>query len=772
MVEPIRGTARALFTRAKVAKNNINDYVADQCDADDGKGHEKIQPTGTKFVWDLTRKTYWPGEYHPSAQMEADLRDYIDADDEEDGVVAPRIIIAPPSDGWKSVCVELLGGEEVVLSSKSQADVSSTPSCDNLDDALSVAESLHHDHRIQNESHTTKIVEPAQEPADNAFPLSHASQEAARKARFMRNHKGTSFTALMAGAEIQEELSVDGDSDNVSVVTSLHIDHSSDAHNDEISTKKHNVSDSPTTPKKSPPSSPTSISPDKDTSPEVARTLTLMRTCDGPSLAALIAAADTSEFSSDEDNSDTTSDHSDDESPLVQYAYATTSTPLVRRPCHDPDFPGHSPCVTHHERTYSRSADAAFKVVRRRFEVVHHVAGDGAWYREYILQKGEGSGEDLGMVHGGIGLRYEVSLEEEDVHDESKTFFELDEQELENEDVLVSPCSSSRVSTDADVTLKQFSSPFDDSVGIYVTPPKEHDIDSNDYDDDSFDLEVSSHSSSLLFSADRKQELDNDFQHAAYLSTPTPATRIVHIRNASMNDMGSTKSTVSTSVFSKQGSVTTKTSQGSINTGNSGYSQLMDALDLCGHGIDRPNTAACGILGDEGNKHIAHRWATHRVSAVSVRSSARDDFHVNDSSLRALGTRTASMRPELSDTNIIHLSVHTDHGGRSSDETAIIDVTLFEASNSMPTFESHCPTGFVELVEDTDSEVDYEPFFLTHLNADKPSRRRQYAKMMKGAAKRISGKTHDVVQTTKHFARTLCGFVPATATARNPFAGI
>jgi hypothetical protein len=130
------------------------------------------------------------------------------------------------------------------------------------------------------------------------------------------------------------------------------------------------------------------------------------------------------------------------------------------------------------------------------------------------------------------------------------------------------------------------------------------------------------------------------------------------------------------------------------------------------------------------------------------------------------------MAPELPDTNIVHSSVHTNHGGQGSDEAAFIDVTSLEGSNSMYTFESHCPTGFVELIEDTNSEVDYEPFFLTHLNADKPSRRRQYAKMMKGAAKRISGKTHDVVKTTKHFARTLCGFVPAAATARNPFAGI
>jgi hypothetical protein len=624
MVGPIRGTARALFTRTKAAKNDINDYVIDECGASDKMGHETIQPNGTKFAWDLTRKTYWPGEYHPSAQMEADLRDYIDADDEEDEVVAQRIIIDPPSDGWKSVCIEVLGGEEVVLSSKSQADVMSTSYYDDdLDDALSVAESLHHGHKIHNESHTTTLIEPAQAPANNASTLSHASLEAARKARLLRNHKGTSFTALMAGAEVQEELSGDSDSDNVSVVTSLHMDHPSDAHNDEISTKKHNVSDSPTTPNRYPPSSPASVSPDNDTSPEVARTSTLMCTRDGPSLAALIAAADASEFSSDEDNSDTASDHSDDESPLVQYTYATTPKLLVRRQCLDPDFPGHSPCVTHQQRTYGRSADAAIKVLRRRFEAVHHVTGDGSWYREYILHKGEGSGETLGMVYGGSGLRNEVSLEEEDVHDESGFFFELDEQELENENILVSPCLSSFMSTDADVISKQSSSPFDQSVEIYVTPPKEHDVDSTDYDDDSFNFEVSSNASSLLFSADCIQEPDNDFQHAAHLSTPTPATRIVHIRNASMNDMDSTKSSARASVFSKQGSMATKTSQDSINAGSCGYSQLMDALDLCGDRIDRPNTAASGILGDEGNKHIAHRLASHPVSMVSMRSSAR-----------------------------------------------------------------------------------------------------------------------------------------------------
>jgi len=249
--------------------------------------------------------------------------------------------------------------------------------------------------------------------------------EAARKMRLMRSHKGTSLAALIAGASKSDFLPGDDGIDTESVPCSV--------------TSKQSTPKSPSTPTKTRPSSPARSSPDNDTSPEIARVSPTTPRRHGHSLAALIAAAN---LSDSEGDSNTASDASDDHSPLVEYKYADAPKPDDARYCYDPVFPGHSPCDTREQLACGKSAKAAIKLLRRRFAADHDATGDGSWYREWIVWKGE-SGVAAGeLMHGGSMLRYEITFEEDEVeelenkekYDESGFLYELDEHGVESEE--------------------------------------------------------------------------------------------------------------------------------------------------------------------------------------------------------------------------------------------------------------------------------------------------------------------------------------------------
>lgn len=782
--ELVRGTARALFTRTRVAKYDIQDSIAEQYEGDGKIRRENIEPTGTRFVWDLTGEDYWPGEIHLTEQ-------YINGD-VEDEVVLPAIMITSPSESAKSVCDNGLGQEHLAHDRETKDNLSAVLDEEDSDDASPVVTAAHLGLLAPDEPSATTPTKSPPNTIQTISLSSDLSPEAARRARLMRSHKSTSLAALIASADDLEEPLEDDASDTSSVLTPLHIDHIINAHNQEITTKKYNALNSLKIPSKSPLSSPASISPDNDTSPEVARTLPLMRSRDGPSLAALIAAADASIFPDEDDYPDTASDHSNEEAPLIQYTYSTTPTSLFWRPCYDPTFPGHSPCDTHQQHPYGRSADAALRVLRRRFEALHDVTGDGAWYREYILQKGE-TGNQQTMVHGGSALRNEVTHEEEDEYDESVFLYKLYEgdHELLGDDVLVSIYLFTHPSIGPDFPLQHSSSPFDDTIGVYATPPKEHADSSVHYDDHGLGFEVSFLFSLLSHNANRMQEPNSSLENVAddtvHLSTPTPISRMIHIRNASMNDAFSIKSSMRTSVFSKQSSTTTKTSHTSINSGGIEYSQLVDALDLGGDqqhtfrnssavsvdGGDRPSTAdkvTNGVVMRD--QRVGSSSKLRPVSTISARCDAGDDFSVDDFSLLALGTWVAHDAYGRPGTKIADPINHAADDERLSSGAPTIHIALLENVSSNSPFEANRPACFVEHIEDTESEFDYEPFFLAPRTTHKTSRQRQCVEKMKSTAKKISGKAHDLVKSTKHFARTLYGFVPAVITARNPFGGI
>ncbi|KAH4406856.1 hypothetical protein HBI81_139020 [Parastagonospora nodorum] len=579
---------------------------------------------------------------------------------------------------------------------------------------------------------------------------SDSVSEAARKMRLMRSHKGTSLAALIAGASVSDFLAGEDRIDT----TSVHITPPSGI------TSKQSTTKSPAIPTKTRSSPPTNASPDNDTSPEVARVSQYTDHHPSPSLAALIAAADLSESS--QEDSDTESDANEDCPPLVRYKYINTPEPISLGPCYDPTFPRHSPCATHEQLAYGKSAIAAIKLLRRRFEAEHDATGDGAWYREWIVEKGESGIPAGALMHGGSMLRYEIMYEDEEElendehYDESSFLYELDEDDLQSEE---------------EVSLES-SSPFDCTVGVYVHPIEEAigslsgDITGGNCEND--DLRIK----------EVNGELHYGDAHWSHISTPPLATRTIHIRNASMNDAWGDLSSVRTSILSKRSMATTKSSCTSVSASDLDHSILINALDL-GIAVHksrvdfvslnevlakgfRPHSAGDITLPtDERREYAISAPPTRKVSIISLRPRARDD----DGSLCALGTWMAPDEPEHVASNINHPLKSTTSAVNVISPTNVEDASSTTASAGRL-------THFVEHLDDADSEADYNPTTLGNLSNNKPSRREKWLGKMKSEGEKMSGQVQAAVKSTKMFTRTLVGFVPAALGSRSPFVSV
>ena len=92
----------------------------------------------------------------------------------------------------------------------------------------------------------------------------------------------------------------------------------------------------------------------------------------------------------------------------------TNTLSFGRNPCYDPGFPGHSPCATHEEGWYGRSADDALEMMRERFEILHYADEDTGYVKEWKKAKEElGMGMVMVMMHGGSRLRWVEGINED-----------------------------------------------------------------------------------------------------------------------------------------------------------------------------------------------------------------------------------------------------------------------------------------------------------------------------------------------------------------------
>jgi hypothetical protein len=219
-------------------------------------------------------------------------------------------------------------------------------------------------------------------------------------------------------------------------------------------------------------------------------------------------------------------------------------------------------------------------------------------------------------------------------------------------------------------------------------------------------------------------------------NTPHTPPHIIHIRYTSTNDALSDMSSTRTSVFSKQPSVTTKSSHASMNTADGNYSRLIDALAL--------EVDVNGL----------------RKSAAADRGSSFNNASSLNSKPNGIDNEIDSLR------NTLEVLLRFDQE--------------FEGLVTSPTVQSIASTSA--------STADLPSLHRVHADPDigngqvtntaeaealqKPSRGHRWLGALKWQAKKVPCKAREVVKSTKRFTRTFLGFVPATMAARNPFEGL
>lgn len=291
--------------------------------------------------------------------------------------------------------------------------------------------------------------------------------------------------------------------------------------------------------------------------------------------------------------------------------------------------------------------------------------------------------------------------------------------------------------------------------------------------------EVHNVDTAFFHNVDHTQETNVKFYygdtHSSHIPTSTPATRTIHIRNASMNDVWGDLSSVQTSIFSKRSMATTKSSRTSVTTSHLDHSRLIEALDLSikQHKSQDGFVSLNGVLvaelrrphsaGDNtrlGDERCESAPLTRKMSIASLHSRACDD----DGSLSALGTWMVTDESG-------HIASNTSHPQEPT-VSAADDISPTNVEDASSSTVPGRQTNFVEHFDDTDSEADYDPIPIGESSANKPSRRAKWIGKIKSEAEKVTGQVQAAVKSTKMFTRTLVGFVPAAFKARNLFQGV
>jgi hypothetical protein len=197
--------------------------------------------------------------------------------------------------------------------------------------------------------------------------------------------------------------------------------------------------------------------------------------------------------------------------------------------------------------------------------------------------------------------------------------------------------------------------------------------------------------------------------------------RINHIRKASMNDVLSDVSSTRTTVFSKQTSITAKSSYSSLSVKSSGCLKLIDALDLETGGRKD---------GDSGFKY-AYDTRMFSLGSAHITPGGMSRIEENVGSARdiaLLGTTTA---PRL----LLH-----------SNET--IGTQLHHIDNNIPSMRGGRSS----------TNLDIEGIAGTH-GDEQVSHRRKWSNKLFRAARKIDAKARGFAQATNMFGLTLRAFV-------------
>lgn len=234
------------------------------------------------------------------------------------------------------------------------------------------------------------------------------------------------------------------------------------------------------------------------------------------------------------------------------------------------------------------------------------------------------------------------------------------------------------------------------------------------------------------------------------LDVQSPAPRMIHIRNASMNDFLSDVSSTRTTIFSKQASIITKSSQSSLSVKSSKYSQLIDALNLStgksnGRDDESTQTSTLRTFSLSNDRVASNGISKIQENTESARSAAvtRDDTLLEFGTANVIGT-TIEHREPLCRTEPTNTRPHRIDNPSPSGHGRFNAECISTRSNS----ECHD----TEFGDATTDDYPYD-------NNKKPHYHRKWYNKLSRTTAEVPGKVQELAKAAKKFGLTLRAFM-------------
>ncbi|CAO2655042.1 Nn.00g117750.m01.CDS01 [Neocucurbitaria sp. VM-36] len=738
---PMRGDAQTLFKMSSAAKRDIQGFIAGQYKAVDRMGHELTNPTGTKFIFNLSLSDHEEA-FVLSLDAKAVLVNFIHEKHESEPIA---LASCPPL--------------KYPASTQSQE-----PMHNCIEDYMKTY--------IQHGTTALSTIEEVDEDDTSILPPiptfeKSSTLDSDRKARLMRSHNTPSLAQIIASADPRDfpfpdkdesESGSDSDSEHsddldstirkiekrLAYLAELNEDDDLDAKSNDYSKSaslKEIVEQQEQGHCTSPPGTLVGSAAYPRTT-NVHKTL-IKRHDNKVPLAHLISLAN----ADDTHVLDSDSYHSD-----IPPSPQTTLYSFALKPCLDPHFPGHTPCHAHEQRAFGRSAEDAVEVLRERFEIAHFEMGHRGSYRAWSGAKG---------VRGGSGLRREVVCDQ--------IPFEAPPDQV----------------TRGNELLEYSDSAFGDGVTVYLDKTRQTEI-------------ACVGCARIKLFDNVLREHDNEGLPSQHQNT---GTIVFNARKPVLDDEDSADLSVRTPTFSNRTSITSKSSHESVRLASA---RLIDALDLeidahkCQDGcsvcmttlrdfsvttIARPNTSAdnIAVTGNDRKRFVSSPvvpsvWVDHALDEpAAVLSAVRESpAHRSPARLQRM-LEVPDMPDRIGQKSDDFLTYLSPQNGQVESDGSVEPLMPLPVDLSSALVRYHpVAAARIAIPALSESEVAAGPadtqehtMFFDGIRDD--SRSRRWVSKMKSNLRKVPEKahrtTHRGFEATKKFALTIRQFVPAALAA-------
>jgi hypothetical protein len=234
------------------------------------------------------------------------------------------------------------------------------------------------------------------------------------------------------------------------------------------------------------------------------------------------------------------------------------------------------------------------------------------------------------------------------------------------------------------------------------------------------------------------------------LDVQSLAPRMIHIRNASMNDVLSDVSSTRTTIFSKQASITTKSSHSCLSFKSSKRSQPIDTLDLSTDKSDRRDDRSAQTFEPRTFFLSNARMSSNGTSKMQENmDSARSATVTRNDALLEFGTAHV-----IDTTNAHTRQLHgTEHANAQPHH--INTLCPCEYGRVDPEFVSAPPIFEFENIEHSEPMADDYPYE----NDRKAFGRRKWYNKLSRTMAEVSGKAQELSKAAKKFGLSLRAFV-------------